>query len=188
MNCFRLLGGILVIALLSLAVWLNYADPSTIPLSVVTGLFGIALGFGLVTCKDICDRKREFQANLVAVKAEFEYCGKTACTFLADDKKSPLYRLPTLFFEKAFPSLLSEGLLLETEIYAVIEYFAGVETLNRGLDQANAVLGSGDENNKNPRLDEEHSRNHLKAKRLIPSGEYYAPVAQALNRLTKPRS
>jgi len=188
MNCYKLSGGIFIIGLLSLAGWVTYADPGKIPLAALTGLFGTALGFGLSTCKDDWDRRRQSQAHLAALKAELEYCGKTACGFLADTIKSPLYRLPTLSFQEAFPLLVAEGSFLEAEIYAVIEYFTGVETLNRGLDQATAVLGAEDENNNNPRLEAEHGRNRLKATRLIPSSEHYSSVARALGRLYKPSS
>lgn len=189
MRCFLVLGLAIISCLLGLAAWLIYTPVTSnqIQLSAFTGLLGVALGFGLNFCKEAYNHKRQRKANLAALNAELEYCGKTACSFLTAKPivMSPSYRLPTLCFQKVFPLLLPENLFSEDEIYAVIEYFTGVETLNRGLDQANATLGNGDETISNPRLEQEHNRNVLKATRLIPSSKYYGSVKRALDRLAK---
>jgi len=155
--------------------------PNQIQLSAFTGLLGVLFAFGFTYCKDAKDRKKRLRGNLAALKAEMEYCGKTACIFLSANPvvKSPSYRLPTLCYQSAFPSLLSEHILSEEEFSPLIEYFAGVETLNRGLDQANEAIGNG------TRLDEEHDRNTIKARRLIPSSEQYTVVKSLLERLSK---
>jgi hypothetical protein len=62
------------------------------------------------------------------------------------------------------PALLADGVLSKTEVRALTEFFAQVQTLNRGLDQAQAMRESGEEQ----MLQDEFTRNRLKAERLVP--------------------
>lgn len=92
---------------------------------------------------------------------------------------APLYRLPTVTYQNAFPALLADGALSGVDITAVIQYFTEVETLNRGLDQAENRRSKGEF------LDLvkiDHSRNLLKAERLVKGADYYGAALQALDR------
>ena len=88
---------------------------------------------------------------------------------------APLYSLPTLSYLHSFPVLLADGAPSGAEARAVTQFFNEVETLNRGLDQANEAR------NDDARLREEFARNRLKAERLVGSVSYYTRLRTLLD-------
>jgi hypothetical protein len=103
---------------------------------VVAVVVGVVLGFVLSQAAEACKRRKRRKAHFGALRAEIELCREFAQTYLSSDKKLPLYRLPTKTYETALPALLADGVLKELEVRVLTEFFAQVETLNRGLDQA----------------------------------------------------
>ena len=84
--------------------------------------------------------------------------------------KAPLYRLPTVCYTHSFPGLLREGVIGENEADALVKFYAEAETFNRGLDLADIMSQSGNEE----ALDGQVRRILLKARRIAsPSGELY---------------
>ena len=76
---------------------------------------------------------------------------------------SPLYRLPVKCYETSFSMLLTEGVVTQTEVHALEDFYDLVQDINRGLDQVAAACASDDE----PGIDAESNRNFGKAKELI---------------------
>jgi hypothetical protein len=86
---------------------------------------------------------------------------------------APLYRLPTVIYTVAFPALLADRAFNGKKPRALLEYFNQVETLNRGLDQAQEARGT-------EALKGEVHRNCLKASRLVPGQELYQRALEVL--------
>jgi hypothetical protein len=139
--------------------------------AVVGGILGFALG----EVKDWLARRRRRKAHWRALSAEAELCREMAEEFLRAGVMAPLYRLPTLCYAHSFPVLLADGAPNEAEARAVTQFFCEVETLNRGLDQANEAR------NDEPRLGDEFGRNRLKAERLVGSVSYYTRLRAILD-------
>lgn len=125
---------------------------------------GVVLGFVLSEVREACRRYKRRKAHFGALRAEIELCREFAQTYLASDKKAPLYRLPAKTYESSLPALLADGVLKEKEVRDLTEFFAQVETLNRGLDQAQEMRAKGEQQ----LLNEEISRNVVKAEKLVP--------------------
>jgi hypothetical protein len=134
---------------------------------IVAVVVGVVFGFVLSETKEACHRRQRRKARFGALRAEIELCRETAQTYLASDKKIPLYRLPTNTYENSLPALLADGVLKEKEVSGLTEFFAQVETLNRELNQAQEMREKGEQQ----LLSEEISRNIVKAKRLVPVEE-----------------
>lgn len=101
------------------------------------------------------------------IRGELELCRERASTLLSDSIRSPLYRLPLSAYEVSFPLLLAEGALSETESLTMGRFFSQVQDINRGLDNAAAMLHAND----TAGLNREYDRNLLKARRLVESRE-----------------
>jgi hypothetical protein len=144
-------------------------------------LLGVVLGFILAEAKDWLVRRRRSRAHWAALRAEIEFCRRMAETYSQDRVMAPLYRLPTAAYSQSFPALLADGLLTESETYSMIQFFTEVETLNRGLDLAQAAR----ERNDDHALQAEFDRNLLKAQGLMPhevhAQDYYQPARAAVD-------
>jgi hypothetical protein len=152
----------------------------------VVGLAGVVLGFFLSVVKDHFARKSRQRAHIEAMLSELEFCAGQAAVFVRDGSgtgdvsiAAPLYRLPTVTYQNVFPPLLADGSMSGDDIMAIIRYFNEVETLNRGLDQAENRHSNGQFS---ALVKGEHSRNLLKAERLVAGAEYYEAARQALGR------
>jgi hypothetical protein len=152
------------------------AEMLTAHSEVVAALLGAAVGFGLSELKDWFWRIRRRRAQWRALSAEVELCRETAEVFLDDPIKAPLYRLPVLTYLNSFPALLAEGIPTEKETRAITRFFSQVQTLNRGLDQANEAR------DQEHLLNKEYGRNRIKAEKLIQTGSYYTEVRAVLTR------
>lgn len=128
----------------------------------------IIFGFLLGLIPSWYTRKRRLKTHWCALKAEIIECNAKAVTFLADNIKSPLYRLPVTTFHVSFPALLADGGADEGEVSAISRFFSMAEEINRGLDNAAEMLKSGNIDG----LDREYNRNCLKAKELTEQKEH----------------
>jgi hypothetical protein len=140
---------------------------------------GVLLGFAVAELKAWWWRKHSRSAYWRALSAEAELCKEMAATLLRDNVAAPLYRLPTVAYTHSFPVLLADGAATEREVAAVTRFFNQVETLNRGLDQANDTMGDEE------RLKMEFARNRLKAEELVGSASYYNALRLVLDQHSK---
>ncbi len=116
-------------------------DPLTVAyVSAVAALAGATLGFaGPQLIASWQKRKRHF-AYWSAMSAEADLCQSFAKQYLIARVESPLYRLPTIAYEKGFPALLGDGAITAFEAAGVLLFYTQVEQINRGLDRADATL------------------------------------------------
>jgi hypothetical protein len=140
------------------AFWVEYKE-------ILAVVMGAILGFALSEGKSTWLLRKRRKSHFGALRAQIELCREMAETYLRDNIIAPLYRLPLSAYENSMPALLADGALNETEVRALTEFFAQVQTLNRGLDLAQTMRERGEDQ----MLQEEFARNQLKAERLVPS-------------------
>jgi hypothetical protein len=124
-------------------------------------LFGAILGAAITYAPRWLDTKRKQRSYKESLAVEIRRCENMAHTFLDDNVPSPLYRLPLYAWSTAFPKLLGMGMLREVQVNKLYDFYIEVESLNRGLDQANAAINNCDI------FDREINRNKLKANNII---------------------
>ena len=134
------------------------------------------------------DRHRRIRTHWHSLRAEALLCKKQAEGFLAANIMSPLYRLPVVAFERAFPILIAEGAVEEEELMNLSRFVSVVQELNRGLDDASGFVKANDDEH----LRKSHGRNILKAEALLkPMNNEPALVVEALRiigkKLAEPR-
>jgi hypothetical protein len=134
-------------------------------LEIAATVIGVILGFALSEIKRFFDHRNRAATNFKAIKAEIEFCSQMAQVFINDRVAAPLYRLPTNAYQASLPQLLSESSINEHELRAIQRFYMQVESLNRGLDQAEAARDNDE------RLNQEFSRNYSKAEKLLPTGQ-----------------
>lgn len=134
---------------------------------VAAAVTGAVVAFLLLVAYDWLRARRRRRAHFAALEAEMDYCRDLAQTYLRDGVKAPLYRLPIVAYANSLPALLSEAALGEVDTRHLLEFFNEVEALNRGLEQAEGARLIADRNEREAKLDDEYSRNTLKAQRLI---------------------
>ncbi len=138
-------------------------------------VLGVALGFFLAFVPPWYDRKRRLKGHFYALRAELDLCKEKATIFLKDKIGSPLYRMPLCVYEVAVPILLAENALTEAETMSVARFYSQTEDINRGLDNAAAMLAQRDEDG----LNCEVGRLILKAKTMVESVEGKEPLYKA---------
>lgn len=144
---------------------------------VIAAIVGATVALFFAVTYEWLKARRRRRAHLSALRAEMEMCRALAETYLRDEKKSPLYRLPTMAYANSLPELLGSAALDETETRALLEFFNEVETLNRGLEQAQAMRAKSDDKG----LNEEVGRNIIKAGHLVPGQTYYHQARSTLD-------
>lgn len=144
----------------------------------------ILFGFALGSLPSWLDRRRKLRAHWAALRAELQLCHERATALLKDAVAAPLYRLPLSAYEVSFSVLLGEGALSENEALNVGRFCAQAQDINRGLDNATAMVHSNDSEG----LQREYQRNLLKAKTLIEEEEsLYALASRVVNeKLARP--
>ena len=130
-------------------------------------LVGVVVGFFLSWLVGWFDRRRKLKTHWHAIRAELERCHEKATTLLNDHFSAPMYRLPVIAFNTAFPILLSEGELTEDESLTIGRCFDQIQDINRGMDYAAEMDKLGEA----AKRDNEYNRNCLKAKRLLGKDE-----------------
>jgi hypothetical protein len=150
---------------------------------VVGALAGAVVGFLLSQGVEWCRRRNLRRAHWAALRAELEFCCQRAETYLRhDEPKAPLYRLPTTAYASAFPELIRDAKVAETEMAPLMRFFTEVEDFNRGLGLVQAALDRNDDKKR----DAEIRRNLSKAQMLVPPpvgsvDGYYQPARAVLN-------
>jgi len=135
----------------------------TVISNTIPPLLGAAMGFLLATVLSWWQRKRMLKAHWAAIRAEMALVKEKAETLVNTPVLAPLYRLPVVTVQTAFPILLAEGSLNEQEALAVGRYVSQVEDINRGLDYA-ASRAMGEDT---VGLSKEYNRVALKTRGLI---------------------
>jgi len=100
----------------------------------------VLLGFVLAAVPLWYDRKRRLKGHFQALRAELDLVEEKAKIFLNDEVASPLYRMPLRVYEVAVPILLTEEALSEEEVTFLARFYSQAEDINRGLDNAAAML------------------------------------------------
>ncbi len=140
----------------------------------VAPLVGVLVGFLLAQGVEWRRRRRRRRAHWAALRAELAFCKGLAETYRDADIGAPSYRLPSITYSHSLPALLGDGAVNESEAKALIEFFSEVETLNRGLDLAQAARERGD----TQAVAAEHGRNLLKIRRLV---DFHRPAREAVD-------
>ena len=126
-------------------------------------IFLVLLGFLLAAIPIWADRKRRLKGHFYALRAELDLVKEKAEIFLKDEVASPLYRMPLRVYEVAVPILLTEKALSENEVTSLARLYSQAEDINRGLDNAAAMLAQRDEDG----LNREVGRLIEKAKTMV---------------------
>ncbi len=108
-------------------------------------ILGVVLGFFLAFFPPWYDRKRRLKGHFQALRAELDLVKEKVEIFLKDKIGSPLYRMPLRVYEVAVPILLTEKALSEEEVTSLARFYSQAEDINRGLDNAAAMLAQRDE-------------------------------------------
>jgi hypothetical protein len=146
------------------------ADPKSWWLSaeVIAALLGVLAGFLLGLSADWWRGRSRRRAHWAALSAEMDYCRDLAETYLRENVAAPLYRLPTVAYTNSLPALLQSAALNDSDVRNLLAFFNEVETLNRGMDQADRARLIPDTSERDATLHDEYGRNRLKAERLVP--------------------
>ena len=153
---------------------------------VIAAFIGAASAFFLMVIYNGLLARRKRHAHYSALKAEMEYCHDLAKVYLEGKIAAPLYRLPTVAYANSLPALLADAALNATDTRALLAFFNEVETLNRGLDQAEGARLITDPTERETKLTDELNRNALKAKHLVSieflsSPSYYDRAKSVIN-------
>ena len=138
-----------------------------------SGFAGAALAAVVNIVVGCRDRAARVRGHWGALLAEVKKCGENAGGFLTANPHvlAPSYRLPTLIYENGLPALLADAGIDDAEAKILLDFYAQVEALNRGLDLATDVR-----NDKGVLYDEDQ-RNKMKAKSISqPDGSAYVPA------------
>lgn len=154
----------------------------------VSEVISLLVGFVLGHTPAWFDRHRRIKTHWHSLRAEALLCKKAAEGFLAANIMSPLYRLPVVAFDRAFPILIAEGVIEEAELMSLSRFVSMVQELNRGLEDASELLKA----NNDALLRKLHDRNTLKASALLkPMNDEPALALEALRiietKLEQPR-
>ena len=121
----------------------------------------LVIGFLLGLVPGWVARGRRLRGHWGALRAELELCADRGQALLTHHVGAPLYRFPTMAYEASLPILLAEADVSEEEAIALGRFYCQVQDINRGLDNAAAVIMD------TQRLEQEFQRNVLKCRDLI---------------------
>ena len=121
----------------------------------------IVVGFVLGLIPGWIARGRRLRGHWGALRAELELCAERGHALLSRHVGAPLYRFPTMVYEASLPVLLADGDVSEEESMALGRFYCQVQDINRGLDNAAAVIADPQ------RLEQEFQRNVIKCRDLI---------------------
>ncbi|MDY6933278.1 MAG: hypothetical protein SVZ03_03535 [Spirochaetota bacterium] len=137
----------------------------------------VLLGFIFAVIPQWFDRKRKLKGHFCAIRAESELCRERAEIFLRDRILLPLYRMPLTAYKVSVPILLTESALSEKEAITLARFYCQAEDINRGLDNAVAVINDKDA------LQREYSRLILKCQTLVGPSETQTPLFDSTKKL-----
>jgi hypothetical protein len=128
-------------------------------------IIGFILGGLFSYFPQLFNRKSRIRSYKASLAAEIKKCNEMATGYAAEGAvKSPSYRLPVFAWNNAYPQLLAVGVLNECQVEFLNQFYIEVDSLNRGLDQANDARFT---NGGGSLLTEEHKRNKLKASNIM---------------------
>jgi len=130
----------------------------------VFGLAGVVLGFLGTNTVAWLEKHKRHRAYWSAISAEVELCKSMAETYLRDEVRAPLYRLPLIAYDKGFPALLGDGVVSKEAAKAILAFYSLVGEMNRGLEQANLLWQDRDAPDE--LLDTAANRIRIKAARI----------------------
>ena len=134
----------------------------------------LVIGFLLGLVPGWVARGRRLRGHWGALRAELELCADRGQALLTHHVGAPLYRFPTMAYEASLPILLAEADVSEEEAMALGRFYCQVQDINRGLDNAAAVILD------TQRLEQEFQRNVLKCRDLIEGEQSLYEVARQL--------
>lgn len=117
------------------------SDWITAVISSASGLAGVTLGAWLGYWKERSQQKKRHLSYWSALSAEVDLCDGLARAYVRDPVDAPLYRLPTIAYDKGFPALLGDGAVSQDESRSILRFYAQVVQINRGLEYAHAAAG-----------------------------------------------
>jgi hypothetical protein len=144
-----------------------------------SGLLGAVIVLIVGYAVRFVEQRIQIRGNWGALHAEVQQCGLLAETYRLAGVAAPSYRLPTICYQSCLPALLSLSGISEEETCAVLKFYSQVETVNRGLDQADMAYQAQDD----ARLQGEFSRLLLKCAKIErPAGALFAEVREVSER------
>ena len=152
------------------------------------GLGGVIIGAVITQGIAWFQRRKRHRAYWSAMSAEIDLCNGLSKAYVRDEVQAPLYRLPTIAYDKGFEALLADGVVSEEEASGILRFYSQVVQINRGLDYAHAATEPGAAAGA---LSEQASRLKLKATNLSdpeskdPGGPYYLTVRRLIDRHVK---
>lgn len=84
-------------------------------------------------------RRKKHKAYWSALSAEVDLCRGLAEAYVRHSVKAPLYRLPTIAYDKGFEALLADGVVSEEDVRSILRFYAHVIQINRGLEYAHSA-------------------------------------------------
>ena len=144
-----------------------------------SGLLGAIIVFIGGYAVRFVGQRRQIRGNWGALYAEVQQCGVLAETYRLAGVAATSYRLPTVCYQNSLPSLLSLYGITEQETSILLKFYSQVETVNRGLDQADLAYQAQDQ----VRLQGEFSRLLLKCAEIeSPAGVLFAKARDVSER------
>ena len=139
-------------------------------------MLGAVLGAVLAYLPRFLSTRQKLIANRALLLVEIEACRKMAATYLSAGIASPAYRLPSLGWSQSIPQIIAIGMIDQTQIEAVQDFYTEVASLNRGLDQADRHMGD------DTRLDVEANRARLKSRNILDRYEKAKGAVEAISK------
>ena len=125
----------------------------------------LIVGFLIGVIPGIIHHVRVMKGHTTAIKDIAKDISGDAETYLTDNKMSPLYRVASDYFNRAFETLMYEGGLKSDELKVLLRFGNQAEQFNRGLDQMHQYIVESD---KSIMVQAENSRIRIKALALVP--------------------
>ena len=150
-------------------------------------MLGAVLGAVLAYLPRFLSTRQKLIANRALLLVEIDACRKMAATYLSAGFASPAYRLPSLGWSQSIPQIIAIGMIDQTQIEAVQDFYAEVASLNwdfyaevaslnRGLDQADRHMDD------DRRLDAEAKRARVKSRNILDRYEKAKGAVEAISR------
>lgn len=157
-------------------------------IGVVGTLLGVLFGAGIVELRSRQEKWKGLQGHLEAVALEIQMINALASGYLEDGVQSPVYRFPTIAFEKSLPELLTRGIFDAQEASALQHFLIDLQAINRSLDYAHSLITKHEEMSERDKslFNREIDRAKKKIKRFSSSAEgnskLYKPAIDAVKK------
>ena len=139
-------------------------------------MLGAVLGAALAYLPRFLSTRQKLIANRALLLVEIDACRKMAATYLRAGFASPSYRLPSLGWSQSIPQIIAIGMIDQTQIEAVQDFYTEVASLNRGLDQADRHMDD------DRRLDAEAKRARVKTRNILDRYEKAKGAVEAISK------